>query len=85
MPAVSFVSDQPAAKVHVSLRRSLKAMENAQQCAVLWFAEVMRRRLYRDLNHSSINQYALVELKFSKTRCGDFVQLARKLELLPAV
>ena len=85
MPAVSYVPDQPAAKVHVSLRRSLKAMENAQQCAVLWFAEVMRRRLYRDLGYSSINQYAMQELVFSKSRTRDFVRLAGQLDKLPAV
>jgi hypothetical protein len=45
----------------------------------------MRRGLYRKLGYSSINQYAKVELKFCKTRTGDFVQLARKLEKLPAV
>ena len=52
---------------------------------MLWFGEIMRRRLYRKLGYSSINQYAKVELKFSKTRTGDFVQLARKLEQLPEV
>ena len=45
----------------------------------------MRRKLYRKLGYSSINHYARCELKFSKTRTGDFVQLARKLEQLPAV
>ena len=43
MPAVSYVPGQPVAKVHASLCNSLKALENAQQCAVLWFAEVMKR------------------------------------------
>jgi 5-methylcytosine-specific restriction endonuclease McrA len=85
MPAVSFVSDQPAARVHTSLRRSLKAMENAQQFAVLWFAEVMRRHLYRELGHSSINQYAMQELGFSKSRTRDFVRLAGQLDKLPGV
>ena len=30
-------------------------------------------------------QYATAELRFSKTRTGDFMRLARKLEELPAV
>ncbi len=47
--------------------------------AVLWFGEIMRRGLYRKLGYSSINQYARTELKFSKTRTGDFIQLARKI------
>ena len=52
---------------------------------MLWFGEVMRRRLFRDLGHSSINQYAIQELGFSKSRTDDFVRLARRLDHLPAV
>lgn len=85
MSAIPFVSDQPAVKAHSSLRRSLKAMENAQQCSVLWFAEIMQRQLYRELGYSSINQYARKSLGFSKTRTGDFIRLAGRLEILPAV
>jgi hypothetical protein len=85
MPAIEFVSGQPAPKVHSSLRKSLKAMESAQKCAVLWFAEIMSRRLYQELGYSSINQYAHQGLGFSKTRTGDFIRLARQLDNLPAV
>ena len=85
MSAISYAPDQPAAKVHVSLRRSLKAVEQAHQCAVLWFGEVMNRRLFRDLGLSSINQYAIQELGFSKSRTDDFIRLARQLDNLPAV
>ncbi len=85
MSAISFVPNQPAASVHASLHRSLQAVEKAQQCAVLWFAEVMRRRLSRDFGCSSINQYAMRELGFSKTRAGDFIRLARQLDNLPSV
>jgi len=49
------------------------------------FGEVMRRRLLRDRGHSSINQYAIQELGFSKSRTDDFVRLARQLENLPAI
>jgi 5-methylcytosine-specific restriction endonuclease McrA len=85
MSELSYIPDQPAAKVHASLRSSLVALEEAHQCSVLWFGEVMRRGLYRDLGHSSINQYAIQELGFSKSRTNDFVRLARQLENLPAV
>jgi 5-methylcytosine-specific restriction endonuclease McrA len=85
MNAISFVPDQPAAKVHTSLRRSLEAAEQAQQCAVLWFAEIMRRHLYRDFDRSSINQYAMTKLGFSKSRTGDFIRLARQLDNLPGI
>jgi hypothetical protein len=60
-------------------------MNQAQKCAVLWFADIMRRRLYEDLGYPTINQYALRGLGFSKTRTGDFIRLAQKLENLPAV
>ena len=85
MSAVSYVPDQPAAKVHTSLKRSLAVLDDAHQCAVLWFGEIMRRRLYRDRGHSSINQYAIRELGFSKSRTDDFIRLTRQLEKLPAV
>ena len=85
MSAVSYVPDQSAPKVHTSLKHSLVAMDNAHQCAVLWFGEIMRRRLFRDLGHSSINQYANQELGFSKSRADDFIRLARQLDNLPAV
>jgi 5-methylcytosine-specific restriction endonuclease McrA len=85
MPAISYLPDQPSAMVHASLRSSLAAMDQAHQCAVLWFGEVMRRRLFRDLGHSSINQYAIQGLGFSKSRTDDFIRLARQLENLPAV
>jgi 5-methylcytosine-specific restriction endonuclease McrA len=85
MKPVSFVPDQSAPQAHAALRRSLQAAEQAQQCAVLWFAEIMRRRLYREFDCSSINQYAMTRLGFSKSRTGDFMRLARKLDHLPAV
>ena len=73
MSAIPYAPDQSAAEVHRALRCSLSAMDEAHKCAVLWFGEVMRRRLYRDLGHSSINQYALTELGFSTSRTGDFI------------
>jgi 5-methylcytosine-specific restriction endonuclease McrA len=85
MSAIYYTPDQPAAKVHASLRSSLAIMDDAHQCAILWFGEIMRRRLFRDLGHSSINQYAIQELGFSKSRTDDFIRLARQLDNLPAV
>jgi 5-methylcytosine-specific restriction endonuclease McrA len=83
--SIPFEPHKSASFADSALKKSVGAMEQAQQCAVLWFGEIMRRRLYRKLGYSTINQYAHVELKFCKTRTGDFVQLARKLEHLPAV
>lgn len=85
MHAVPYLADQSAAQAHSSLRQSLSAMHEARQCSVLWFADIMQRHLYRKLGYSSINQYAMKGLGFSKSRTGDFIQLARKLESLPTV
>ena len=85
MTAVPFAPGRPAAAADRSLRQSLAALDEARQCAVLWFAEIMRRELYRELGYASINQYATEALGFSRSRCGDFIQLARKLDRLPAV
>ena len=85
MSAVPYVQAQAGKQLQESLRRSLAAMDQAHQCAVLWFGEIMRRRLYRDLGHSTINQYAKQELGFSTSRTGDFIRLARQLDKLPAV
>jgi hypothetical protein len=85
MSDIAYIPDQPAAQVHASLLRSLIALDDAHKCSVLWFGEVMRRKLFRDLGHSSINQYAIQELGFSKSRTDDFVRLSRQLDNLPAV
>ena len=85
MTAVTFVSGQPADQVHRSLKRSLKALDHAHHCSVLWFADVQKRGLFRELGYSSIYQYANEALRFSKSRTRDFVHLAAKLEELPKV
>ena len=85
MNIIPFEPHKPARFADAALKKSMHTMEQAQQSSVLWFGEIMGRRLYRKLGYSSINQYAHAELKFSKTRTGDFVQLARKLEQLPEV
>ncbi len=78
-------SGQSANDVHIALKSALHTMEKAQQCAVLWFGEILERKLYRELGYSSINQYAKLELGFSSSRTGDFLQLCRKLRKLPRV
>lgn len=85
MPAVTYVSGRPAREAHASLIDSLKALDHARHCAVLWFAEIQKRRLFRELGYGSMRQYALEGLGFSSSRCGDFMRLAAKLETLPAV
>jgi 5-methylcytosine-specific restriction endonuclease McrA len=63
----------------------VEIIDHARHCAVLWFGEIMNRKLYRELGYSSIYQYAAEELGFSATRTGDFKRLAEKLAALPAV
>ena len=80
-----FQTGQSAAFADSSLKTAIREMDDAKHRAVLWFADIMTRRLYRMLGYSNMPQYAAAELKFSKTRAGDFIRLARKLDQLPAV
>ena len=64
------------------LKDALVAVDRAQHCAVLWFAEIRHRRLYRAMGYSSMNQFAEVELGFSRTKTGDFLRLCSKLDEL---
>ena len=85
MRPVPFEPRKPAKFAHQALVNSVRAEEEARKCAVLWFGEIMKRKLYRELGYSSVNRYAREALGFSKTRTGDYVQLATKLETLPVV
>ncbi|MGD9546497.1 MAG: HNH endonuclease [Candidatus Krumholzibacteriia bacterium] len=80
-----FQPGQPAAAAHSSLKQAVRVLDQARHCAVLWFADIMARGLYRDLGFASIQIYAQKELGFSKTRTGDFVRMARKLDDLPQI
>ena len=80
-----FRSGLGASQAHIALKKSVEIMNQAQHCAVLWFGEIMRRELYRELGYSTMRAYALEDLEFSSTKAGDFMRLAKKLEELPAV
>jgi 5-methylcytosine-specific restriction endonuclease McrA len=75
----------PAAEVHASLRRSLEELRAAERNAVLWFAEILSRKLYRELGYGSIQQYAAVALGFSRSKTAQFLRLVRALEALPVL
>ncbi|MBK7673255.1 MAG: hypothetical protein IPJ24_17995 [bacterium] len=49
-----FTPGQPAGAVDAALRQALAVADQAHRCAVLWFAEVQRRELYRVLGHASL-------------------------------
>ncbi len=68
-----------------ALKSASAAEASARKCAVLWFGEILDRKLYRALGHASMQQYARIDLRWSETRIGDFMRLVRKLDALPAV
>lgn len=80
-----FRPGQDAKTALQALKNSVTLMDQSHHCAVLWFSEIMRRRLHRELGYSTMRAYALEELGFSPTRAGDFIRLAGKLEELPEV
>lgn len=80
-----FAAGRPAAQVDASLRQSLAACDRARECAVLWFAEVQRRALYRELGHPSLQVYATEALGFSPNRYWQFKRLADDLDRLPVL
>ena len=80
-----FAPDRPATEAHRALLAADRATDQARHCAVLWFGEILRRGLFRELGYSSMPQYAKTALGFSASKTTDFMTLARKLDALPAV
>jgi len=80
-----FAAGLPAARVDASLRQALDACDRAREGAVLWFGEVSRRGLYRQLGYASLQLYATQSLGFSDNRYHQFKRLADDLERLPAL
>jgi len=78
-----FRPDLDADQAHIALKKSVEILDEVQHCALLWFGEIMRRELYRDLGFSTMRSYSMEGLGFSPTRAGDFIRLAKKLESLP--
>lgn len=81
----AFAPDQPAAQVDSALREAPAACDRAQECAVLWFAEVQRRALYREYGHASLELYATQSLGISQNRYWQFKRLADDLDRLPVL
>ena len=72
-----------AARVHSNLKRSLSDLRQAERNAVLWFGEVMSRKLYRGVGCSSMQQYSVLRLGFSKSKTSQFIRLCEALNTLP--
>ncbi len=80
-----FRPGQPAARVDASLRESVQILRRAERGAVLWFGEMAKRHLYRELGYASIQQYASTVLRFSKAKTSYFLRLCGVFEELPAL
>lgn len=80
---IQFQPDSSPFAANNAMKLSVKTMARARHCAVVWFADIVRRKLFRELGYSSIYQYAKIELGFSSTRTGDFLRLVKKLDGLP--
>jgi hypothetical protein len=81
----AFTPDQSATHVDTALREALAACDRARECAVLWFAEVQRRALYREFGHATLELYATQSLGFTQNRFWQFKRLADDLDRLPAL
>jgi hypothetical protein len=75
----------PAREVHDRLRSALADLQRAERNAVLWFSEIARRKLYRDLGYASIHQYAELALGFKKSKTSQFLRLSESLKELPGL
>jgi len=82
---MKYQPSQSAKVADLSLKAAVRQMDTARHCAVLWFADMKSRGLYRELGFANMAAYATTELEFSKTRTHDFLRLAAKLERLPVV
>ncbi len=74
-----------AKTAHIRLREALAVIREAERNAVTLFAEIMRRRLYRELGYASIQIYAIEALGFSRSKTYEFIRLAESFDKLPAL
>jgi hypothetical protein len=79
----TYYPDLPAREVHERLRAAVAEIQRAERNAVLWFAEVLRRKLYRELGFVTIQHYAAEALGFSQAKTSQFIRLSESLDTLP--
>ncbi len=75
----------PAAEVEARLVAALSDLDAARKNAVIWFGEILSRKLYLELGCSSIYHYAHERLGFSRARTAYFLRLCRAFDALPAL
>ncbi len=78
-------STLPAAEVEARLVSALSDLDAARKNAVIWFGEILSRKLYLELGCSSIYHYASTRLEFSRARTAYFLRLCRSFDALPAL
>ncbi len=83
--APSFRPGLSAAQVDRELKRAVQNWRSAEQCVVLWFAELHRRQLYKKLGFGTIHLYAAEALGFSRARSYQLLKLAERLKELPTL
>ncbi len=74
-----------ASDLHSRLIASLSELARVEKQAVLLFAEIFERRLFRELGYSNMRQYAREALGFSDAKFYQFQRLAESFETLPKV
>jgi hypothetical protein len=74
-----------ASDIHQRLLSTLSELDRVEKHAVLLFAEILARRLYRKLGYSSMRQYAREGLHFSDAKFFQFQRLAESFKTLPKV
>jgi hypothetical protein len=80
-----FQAGLTAHQAHAHLKTALSTLEAAQQNAILWFGEIVQRKLYRQLGYADIHLYARQELGWSRSKTYDFLKICRQLEDLPVI
>lgn len=73
----------PAKDVDASLRTAVDRMQNAEGAVLLWFGEMKRRKLYKNLGFPSMKTYAIEVLGLSENMTHRFLRLTDLLEDLP--
>ena len=78
-----FEPNLPARRAHERFSHTLTEAEAARKNLVLWFSDILRRRLYLELGYTSIYAYTAEQHGFSRSRCSAYIRLAGSLAELP--
>ncbi len=74
-----------ASELHSRLLSIISELARVEKQAVLLFAEIYSRKLFRELGYSSMRQYSREALQFSDAKFYQFQRLAESFKTLPKV